>query len=431
MRRRVLILGLLCCATVMAPARAQSVVQGWIAQRDGGPNPFHTQGFVTSPLYSSVRDAMLAAYGGAVVVGSPTWPDGVPQVTREVLAETDIFVVTGMNVALSPEEACLLDAFVAQGGAVLSFRNEWTPPTLLATGAGVFDGTGFAAIADGASPLIAGPFGTVTAPVRVGANTAYDPTGGGTVVLTDNGRPMTLLFGEAAGRLGRAVIVGDEEVFLNGPAPFSADLHGTLANNKLLFNNIIDYLLGAPGLDAAGEAALGACIDADGDGASEVEDCDDTDCGVHPGAPEVLDGKDNDCDGEIDEGLDGDGDGVPDLLDACPGTPGGSAVDSDDPTDADGDGFAAPADCDDADPSINPAATDLPGDAVDQDCDGSVPCDPGASYASPGEFATCVVNEARRLVGEGKLSPAAGGRIIGEVMRATPGQRPERLSHGR
>lgn len=39
-------------------------------------------------------------------------------------------------------------------------------------------------------------------------------------------------------------------------------------------------------------------VDADGDGVSQPEDCDDTDPSVHPGATEVCgDGKDDDCDG--------------------------------------------------------------------------------------------------------------------------------------
>jgi len=34
----------------------------------------------------------------------------------------------------------------------------------------------------------------------------------------------------------------------------------------------------------------------------DASDCDDTDAGVYPGAPELCDGKDNNCDGTVDEG---------------------------------------------------------------------------------------------------------------------------------
>ena len=55
--------------------------------------------------------------------------------------------------------------------------------------------------------------------------------------------------------------------------------------------------------------------DADGDGYLADEDCDDQNAQIHPGVEEICDGLDNDCNGEIDEGvltifyIDDDGDG--------------------------------------------------------------------------------------------------------------------------
>jgi hypothetical protein len=46
----------------------------------------------------------------------------------------------------------------------------------------------------------------------------------------------------------------------------------------------------------------GGTVDADGDGHDAAADCDDTDPAVHPGAAEVCNARDDDCDGTVDGG---------------------------------------------------------------------------------------------------------------------------------
>ena len=48
-------------------------------------------------------------------------------------------------------------------------------------------------------------------------------------------------------------------------------------------------------------------------------DCNDADPWIHPGLAEICDLRDNNCNGQADEGFDVDEDGVVDCLDACPG----------------------------------------------------------------------------------------------------------------
>ena len=108
--------------------------------------------------------------------------------------------------------------------------------------------------------------------------------------------------------------------------------------------------------------------DQDGDGHDHEEfggdDCDDADASVHPGAPELCDGLDNDCDGQLDEepptwypDLDGDGFGDADApLPSC---------------DAPTDHVADATDCEDGNPDIYPGAVEWC-NGLDDDCNGVV-----------------------------------------------------------
>ena len=182
-----------------------------------------------------------------------------------------------------------------------------------------------------------------------------------------------------------------------------------------------DYL---PDSDGDGFTAIGACT-------GSKNDCDDTNAAIHPGAVEICDNIDNNCDGDIDEGTettsyyaDADEDGYGDFdnaVTACSPPAGyilqGGDCDDTNPNinpdaievcgdvdlncdgeglpsssyypDADGDGFgdlgtavtdcsqpegyvALGGDCDDSDPLIHPEAAELCNDELDNDCDGDV-----------------------------------------------------------
>ena len=106
------------------------------------------------------------------------------------------------------------------------------------------------------------------------------------------------------------------------------------------------------------------CVDDDEDGYTEEEgDCDDQDAGVSPAVHEACNGVDDDCDGEIDQGMDGFAASIPvDGTSDC--------------IDDDGDGYTeVQGDCDDLSPMVHPGARELCLDGVDNDCNHEIDYD--------------------------------------------------------
>lgn len=114
-----------------------------------------------------------------------------------------------------------------------------------------------------------------------------------------------------------------------------------------------------------GEVQMSACSQPNGY-VGNMDDCDDGSNTVYPGAAELCNQRDDNCNGTLDEDAtdapawyaDTDGDGAGDanaVIYEC-GQPPQTVTDS--------------SDCDDQDPNNYPGNTEIPDDGLDQDCDG-------------------------------------------------------------
>jgi hypothetical protein len=149
--------------------------------------------------------------------------------------------------------------------------------------------------------------------------------------------------------------------------------------------------------DGFGDAAntTVACLQPNGYVANSA-DCNDGSATTYPGAPELCDGLDNNCDGQVDEGLgttwyaDADGDTWGDAFSttiAC-AQPGGYV--------------AQAGDCDDADAAVNPGVFEVCGNAIDDNCDGQI--DEGCCLVSFAPRAPYKAGDASRAVAAGDLN---------------------------
>ncbi len=180
-------------------------------------------------------------------------------------------------------------------------------------------------------------------------------TGSKTKTQTENNAPLALYGNSGPDYLGSNFGLGTYTITVT---PYSAKyLGGTQGTPRTITFQLVAGL-----------------VDNDGDGYLNDVDCNDNNAAIHPGAPEICDGIDNNCDGQIDEGLptstyyadlDGDGYGNPASATQLCGPRSGYVTNN--------------ADCNDTNAAVHPGAVEIC-DGIDNNCDGLIDGDdPGVS----------------------------------------------------
>lgn len=194
-------------------------------------------------------------------------------------------------------------------------------------------------------------------------------------------------------------------------------------------------------------ASLAEVCELGADQVTNGADCDDADGAVNPGAVEVCNGRDDDCDALVDDEdtpVEGETTWFRDAdADGWGGEGGTDAVVACAPPDGYG---ADTSDCDDADATVNPGAEEVCLDLVDQDCDGytddytgdcegslgNTPptCD---TSATPASAAACVEGVAALSPSGapyGTVQAAMDAASPGDVLTVCPGTWREDLVQG-
>ena len=182
----------------------------------------------------------------------------------------------------------------------------------------------------------------------------YNPT-------TDSWKPTFAVAGTPTGRYNHtAVFTGTEMIVWGGVGFNDQKLGERYCVAGLVYRDADGDGYGDPAVSVAGSlTSIPAGY------VANANDCDDTNPSIHPGATETCNGLDDNCNGQIDEGLgrvlykdaDGDGYGVTATTQFTCFSPAGWVTSS--------------GDCNDAVASIHPGATDVC-NGIDDNCNGQV-----------------------------------------------------------
>jgi N-acetylneuraminic acid mutarotase len=167
----------------------------------------------------------------------------------------------------------------------------------------------FTSVWTGKEMIVWGGAGCSTCFLNIGGR--YDPT-------TDTWTATSTGSGVPSGRyLHTAVWTGNEMIVWGGmPTTSSGGLYCACPNGRMYYRDADGDGYGDTG------TAVPSCDGTAPPGSVSIGlDCDDRDPSIHPGVTETCNGRDDDCNGFVDESAateDADGDSVHDLCDDCP-----------------------------------------------------------------------------------------------------------------
>lgn len=265
------------------------------------------------------------------------------------------------------------------------------------TSTGAFS-TAFSAIQITLTPLLGSSVTVTSLSFDLGRNPqgpqrmryAYSTNGG--VTWTNNGSDLSI----ASGSCGSATTFSWDMPDFTTTSPILIRIYGWNANNvngqQRTYNGVINgtvctlqtWYADADGDGYGNPAVSTTACNAPIGFVGNNTDCNDANGAINPGATEICNAIDDNCNGSIDEGLtfttyyadaDGDGYGDPSMSTVSCAPVAGYVADN--------------TDCSDSNAGVNPGATEVC-DGLDNDCDGNIDEDVVTAVMSPiGDVFTC------------------------------------------